>query len=90
MALLEAMAAGKAVIATRVGENENVIAHDKTGLLIEPSNEGELREAILDLITNREKVGNLGKNARNTVVKHYTSKHMTKKYCELYDSILQS
>ena len=88
MALLEAMASGKAVVASSVGENTNVITHGKTGILVPPSNEKKLVKAILDLFGNPYKIINLGRNARNVVVSRYSSKNMAKRYCKLYDFLL--
>lgn len=88
IALLEAMSSGKAVVATKVGENENVISNNKTGILIEPSSEEELTEAILYLLSGRISIKELGKSARDVVVQNYSSVYMTEQYCELYNSII--
>lgn len=90
MALLEAMAAGKAVIATRVGENPNVIEDGKTGILIDHSNAQKIEEAVSLLLSDKGQILQLGKNARDRVVKDFTSKLMTQKYCAIYDSLTKS
>ena len=74
----------------RVGENANVITNNETGLLIGPSRVDELEKAILELLANIERIVNLGEKARERVVKHYSSEIMTKRYCELYDSVIGS
>jgi glycosyltransferase involved in cell wall biosynthesis len=89
IALLEAMASGKAVIATRVGENENVIEDGKTGFLIDPDNSKQLEEAILKLVRNKEIIAKLGSNARMVVENQYSSQIMCKKYCEQYENVLK-
>ena len=49
IALLEAMAARKPVIATRVGAIAKVIENKDIGILVEPKNTNELRDAIMNL-----------------------------------------
>jgi len=49
---LEAMAAGKAVLATRVGGVPEIILHERTGLLIAPENIEALAEGLRRLISN--------------------------------------
>jgi glycosyltransferase involved in cell wall biosynthesis len=65
LSLLEAMASGNAVIATRVGGLTDIVINNFNGLLIEP-NEQSLTGAIIDLIRNKTKREILAKNAIET------------------------
>ena len=85
MAMLEAMACGKAVIASRVGEIPNVVSHNQNGLLVEPENLKQLTNAIKYIIKNQEAVSKYGQCARKTVEENYSSLKMTKEYCDIYD-----
>jgi len=67
MALLEAMALGRPVVATRVGGVPEVIQHRETGLLVAPRNERALAAACLELAANREWGEVLGARARRVV-----------------------
>lgn len=71
IALLEAMAAHKAIIATNIGGIPEVIQHRKDGLLIEPANVIDLENAILKLITNDKKRDSFAHNAREKVVNNF-------------------
>jgi glycosyltransferase involved in cell wall biosynthesis len=51
LTLLEAMAHGKPVIATRIGSLPEYVEHGKEGLLVEPGNELALEEALIQLAT---------------------------------------
>jgi glycosyltransferase involved in cell wall biosynthesis len=90
MALLEAMAAGKAVIATRVGENGNVITHKHTGLLIDPGDTNQLKMAIIELIHCRDLIQSLGNNARSEIEAKYSSRNMARSYCEIYTMVIDN
>ncbi len=52
MALIEAMASGLPVIATRVSGTNEVMIHEQTGLLVTPGNVEQLREALLRFLAN--------------------------------------
>lgn len=60
MVALEAMAMGRPVIASRIGGLPEVVSDGETGLLVQPGDPVELREAITRLIVNhgeRERMG---------------------------------
>jgi len=62
--ILEAMAAGKAVIGSRLGGIPDVIANGDTGLLVPPGDSDALRRSMLHLLTNpdiRERMGQAGR-----------------------------
>jgi glycosyltransferase involved in cell wall biosynthesis len=62
-----AMAMGQAVVSTRVGQNLEYIEHGRSGLLTEPGDAGELAQALLTLLSNRELAAELGRNARQRI-----------------------
>ncbi len=62
--LVEAMAAGLPVVATRVGGIPEVVAEDETALLVEPADPAALAAAVERLYTDRttrERLGNAGR-----------------------------
>lgn len=88
MCLLEAMAAGRPVVATRVGAIPMVIASEKTGLLVEPGDQGALAAAICDLLSNPKSAMQIGENGRAHVIEHFSARSMAQKYIEVYDEVL--
>ena len=66
--MLEAMACGKPVIATKNGGMGEIISSDN-GMLIEPANEKELAEKILLLLQSEELCSEIGKKAYETARK---------------------
>lgn len=71
-AILYAMAAGKAIIASQVGAVADYICDGETGLLVQPGNSRELREAIEYLWQHPEVATRLGVRARQVYTDHYT------------------
>ena len=71
LVLLEAMAFAVPCIATNVGGNAEVIAHDETGLIVEPGNPEELANAILDLIANADLRRQMGEQGKKRVQYHF-------------------
>lgn len=63
-ALLEAAAAGRPAVATRVGGTPEVVVHGETGLLVEPDDPDALARALADLLLDPERARRLGRAAR--------------------------
>jgi L-malate glycosyltransferase len=62
--LLDAMAAGKPIVATRAGGIPEVVAHEETGVLVPPRDHDAMAEAIVRLLkddTLRRKMGDAGR-----------------------------
>ncbi len=70
--LFEYMAAGRAIIASRIGQIESVLEHDRTGVLVSPGDTRELAAAIDALGSERERRARLACNARSAAVVHHT------------------
>ena len=86
--VVEAMASGKAVIASRLPGIEELIEHGKNGLLFEPGNAEALCEAIQLLIDNPSEVVRLGSAARKTIIDNGLSwDSCADNYTELYHQI---
>lgn len=62
--IIEAMAAGKPVVATKCGGPEEIIEEGKTGFLVPIKSPKELARAIIELIHNPELAKNMGESGR--------------------------
>jgi glycosyltransferase involved in cell wall biosynthesis len=62
--VVSAMAMGKPVITSRVGQNLEYIEDGHSGLLVEPGDAAELSRALLAVLSDRDLAENLGRNAR--------------------------
>lgn len=84
IALLEAMAMAKSIVATNVGSNSEVIQDQKHGLLVPSMNSEALANAIIDLLQNRVRAEKLGMAARQEVIARFDAKLISIKTEELY------
>jgi glycosyltransferase involved in cell wall biosynthesis len=64
LSLIEAMAAGKPIITSKIPAIQEIIENDREGLLIDPNNEQELCNAIIYLCNDQKKREELGNMAR--------------------------
>lgn len=88
MTLLEAMAASKPIIATRVGAIPKVISHRTTGLLVEPADSVGLASAITLLLSDRSLRLQQAQNARSHVERCYSAEAMAQSYHAMYTNVL--
>ncbi len=86
---LEAMAQEKPVVATRVGGIPYVVRHDKTGLLVPPSDAPTLAHALIRLIQNPHLREELGKAGRRRLMDTFTREATTRTLEAVYYKILQ-
>jgi glycosyltransferase involved in cell wall biosynthesis len=84
MALLEAMATGKAIVATNVGDVPKLIKSGETGLLIRPKEVSDLVNAISSLVKSENLRSKLGAQARAFVCETFSSERMAGQYLDLY------
>jgi glycosyltransferase involved in cell wall biosynthesis len=87
--ILEAMAASKPIVATRVGENEVVIVNEETGLLVPAGDESSLAQAIKRLLDDEDLRNRLRHAARRRYETEFTGRAMAKRYERLYANMLQ-
>ena len=76
--ILEAMASGLPVVATRVGGIPELIEHEINGILVEPGNPLHLAESIVELIENEQKREQLGRRARERIIARNNLKEIIK------------
>jgi len=87
-ALVEAMAAGRPVVASRVGGIPSLIEHRRTGLLVPPGDPDALAEAIAELITHPELARALGHAARQRIDATFSVAAMVRAVEAVYDAAL--
>ncbi len=83
-ALLEYMAAGRAVIATDVGANAKLLDNGNCGLLVPPNNPTALVEALGALLANPLRAAGYGAAARRRVDAEFSRAAMRKRFEAYY------
>ncbi|MBU2570669.1 MAG: TIGR03088 family PEP-CTERM/XrtA system glycosyltransferase [Gammaproteobacteria bacterium] len=85
--ILEAMASGLPVIATRVGGNPELVEHAKTGFLVEKQNPSELAGRLSDYIGDPKLCIEHGNKGRERALQAFSIDAMVKNYLSVYDSL---
>jgi glycosyltransferase involved in cell wall biosynthesis len=89
-ALLEAMACGLPVIASRIGGVVDVVEEGKTGILFEPGNVAELSSALKRLLEDGALRRKLGAEARKTIIEKFSIDKVAYEYIGLYKKLLST
>lgn len=87
--LMEAMAAGKAVITTNVMGNCDLVEQGQTGLLVPPCDARALAEAMIRLLSAPAERHRLGRQALAAAQSRPTPAQMARQVADLYLTILQ-
>ena len=83
-ALLEYMAAGRAVVATDVGANAELVRDRKDGLIVPAGNPEAIADAVGELLANPLRAAGYGASARQRVEAEYSRAAMRKRFEEFY------
>jgi len=87
MAVLEALASSRPVVATRVGAVPRLILPEKTGLLVEPRDVHALKTAILRLLRDPALRSELGHAGEALVRRGHSQEQMARNYLNVYEQL---
>ena len=87
MALLEAMALGRPVVATSVGGIPEIVTHRTAGLLVESRDEQALAKACLELALDRDWAQTLGARARRLVEREFSHTRSGQALVDVYRDV---
>jgi glycosyltransferase involved in cell wall biosynthesis len=90
MAILEAMIAGKPVVATQVGGNPELVLHGETGFLVPPRDSQALASSLVTLLTNRQQAAQFAEKGKCRAEGQFSLRTMVCAYQSLYDKCLES
>jgi glycosyltransferase involved in cell wall biosynthesis len=88
IALIEAMSAGLAVVAARVGGIKDIIQPEINGLLIEPHDAPALTRELRRLLVDSDLRSRLGQSAVKTVDERYSSETVLRSYADLLKRVM--
>jgi glycosyltransferase involved in cell wall biosynthesis len=86
-AVMEAMAAGRAVVATSVGGTPELLRG--RGLLVPPADPAALADAIEQVLDDRVLAGRLGESARSWSYAHFSAGAMVDRHVQIYSELLE-
>ena len=87
VSILEALACGKPVVATRVGSIPESVHDGQNGYLVPPGDADAIANRVVELFNDRNLARRLGHAGRQTVVEHWSLETMVRGYEELIEDI---
>jgi glycosyltransferase involved in cell wall biosynthesis len=88
--LLEAMACGVPVVATRVGGIPEIVDDGKNGILIPPRSPAALADALQSLMRDKTGRDAMGRRARETVQRGFSHERLSRDLKKFYRSVLSA
>lgn len=83
LAMLDAMAAGLPLVATRISGNRDLVSDGVNGLLVKPGDSKALAQSILETINNKRTVNDFGEKNRMTA-ENYSWRKIANQYLDVY------
>jgi glycosyltransferase involved in cell wall biosynthesis len=87
LTVLEAMAAGKPVIATAIGGTREAVIHGETGVLVRPGNVEALAGAISELLHDSVLAAQYGAAGRARAISYYSATAMVRATAAVYEEL---
>lgn len=87
--LIEAMAAGLPVVATKVGGVAEIVERESSGLLASPGDDEALAEAVLRLAEDRSRREAMGRQGRRRACDLFSQERMHQGYRDCYEEMLR-
>lgn len=84
LTLLEAMATGLPIVATRIGGNPEVIVDDETGILVPAESPDSMAQAMLALLRDPARAAAMGFAGRRRIEDHFDLRFVSARYERLY------
>lgn len=86
--ILECMALGKAIIASRGGGTDEIVVHGETGYLVQPAQADELADRIHEVLDNKDLRIEMGKKGHQRVYEDFNLDQMAQRYYDIYTKVL--
>lgn len=88
LSILEAMAAGKPVVATAIGGTDEAVLHGTTGVLVPPADAAALAGAIQTILAHPVLARAMGTAGKQRVAQQFSVEHMVERTTSVYDWLL--
>lgn len=90
LSILEAMAAGKAVVATRSGGAEEVVVDGETGFLVSAGDAVALAGAIDKALSDPTALAEMGRKGRERALSEFSAREMARRFETVYERLAGS
>jgi glycosyltransferase involved in cell wall biosynthesis len=90
LAAIEALAAGRPIVATNIGGIPEVVVDERTGLLVPPQQPALLAQAIHRILTDPNLAGRLGREGRLFAERHFDVRVQIERTMNFYSEIAKS
>jgi glycosyltransferase involved in cell wall biosynthesis len=84
LALLEAMLAARPVVASSVSSVPEIVVHGQTGLLVPPDDARALADAVVELLSDRERAADYGRAGLERARAEFSVERMARRTAEVY------
>ncbi len=88
LSVLEAMAVGLPVVATRVSGTPEAVLHELTGLLIPPADPSAVSQAVIEILQDPERRRLMGYQGRLLALHHFHKKYLVRHLSDFYDQLV--
>jgi glycosyltransferase involved in cell wall biosynthesis len=86
--LMEAMAAGKAIVVTDVGDNARILGAGSRGVVVKPGDPGALAGAVVGFARDPALAAALGARAQEYAANAFNVQSMVKRYEEVFSAVM--
>jgi glycosyltransferase involved in cell wall biosynthesis len=86
--VIEAMAAEKPVVVSKIPPLTEIVVHDESGFLVDPGNPAAFAETIVSLLKNEQQARRIGEQGAKRVRDVFSAERMTQKTLQLYGTLL--
>lgn len=86
--IIEAMAAGLPVVATKIGGIPEIVSNGISGILVPPEDPDAIAKAIIGLLNDKERAKRMGAKGREIYNQQFTSELMVKRIEEIYGAFI--
>ncbi|MEN8228005.1 MAG: glycosyltransferase [Bacteroidota bacterium] len=89
MSLVDAMATGLPVVATRHSDIPEIVQHGSTGFLAEENSINDFEEAILTMVQHISEISAFSERSRQWIEKHFDVKKQSEKLSGIYNELMK-
>lgn len=89
VAVLEALASSKPVIANNTGGIKEIVKDNRNGFLVPPKNVDMLADRLTTLLGDERLRSKMAEEAKNSIIREFTYDHMVSKTQDLYESLIK-